>query len=100
MKYANSLAGAIAALGLTFLAAPGQAAPAGGLTGGLEAAAGESTQVEQVRHRCYRHRGHWHCPRHRHYRRDYGPGFYFNFGPRRQYHGHRHHGHHHRRNWR
>ena len=92
MKKASLLAGTIAALGLVLLAAPGQAAPAGGLAGDLKSAAGDSTQVEQVNHRCYRHRGHWHCPPHRHYRPYYyGPGVYFNVGPRRHHHyGHRH----------
>ena len=100
MKYASSLTGAIAALGLTFLAVPAQAAPAGGFAGDLKSAAGEGAQIEQVRHRCYWDRGHWRCPRHGHYRRHYGPGIYFNFGPRRHFHGHRrhdrHHGHHRR----
>jgi hypothetical protein len=91
MRHASFLAGAIAALGLTVLSAPSKAAPATGLAG---AAAGDSTQVEQIRHRCYRHRGHWHCPSHRYYRPyNYGPGIYFNFGPRRHYHRHRHHRH-------
>jgi hypothetical protein len=94
MKHASFVTGAIAALGLTFLATPGQAAPAGVLAGGLGAAAGESAQLEQVNHRCYRHRGHWHCPSHR-YRRYDRPGFYFNFGPRRHHHGH----HRHHRHW-
>jgi hypothetical protein len=93
MRHAGSLAstlgGAIAALGLTVLSAPSQAAPASGLAG---AAAGDSTQVEQIRHRCYRHRGHWHCPSHG-YRHYDGPGIYFNFGPRRHFHRHRHHRH-------
>jgi hypothetical protein len=87
MRHASFLAGAIAALGLTFLAAPSQAAPGAGLAGELKASAGESTQIEQVRHRCYRHRGHLHCPSHA-YRRYYGPGVYFNFGPRRHHHRH------------
>jgi hypothetical protein len=100
MRYACSLAGAVVALGLTLVAAPGEAAPVGGVAGDLKTAAGEVAPIEQVRHRCYRHRGHWHCPRHRYYRPYYGPGVYFNFGPRRHYHGHhrhhRHHGHHRR----
>jgi hypothetical protein len=93
MRHASFLAGAIAALGLTFLAAPAQAGPAGGIVGGLNTTVREGTQIEQVRHRCYRHRGHWHCPRHQYYR-PYGPGIYFNFGSRRHDHGynrrHRH----------
>ena len=94
MRYVGSLAVAIAALGLTLLAAPVQAAPAGGPVGGLKTAAGDGTPVEQVRHRCYWHRGHWHCPRHRYYHYN-SPGFHFHFGPRRHHH-HRHHWRHHR----
>jgi hypothetical protein len=82
----------IAALGFAVLAAPLQAAPVGGNAGDFKAAADGGRQIEQVRHRCYRHRGHWHCPRHG-YRHYYRPGIYFNFGPRR------HHHHHHRRHW-
>lgn len=93
MRYSGSLAGAIIALGLTLLAVPVQAAPAGGLVGDLKTAAGDGTPIEQVRHRCYRHRGHWHCPRHGYYRYYDSPGLYFNFGPRRHYHR-RHHHHH------
>ncbi|HWE16586.1 MAG TPA: hypothetical protein VG758_05295 [Hyphomicrobiaceae bacterium] len=97
MRHASWAAGAIAALGLTCLAVSAQAAPAGGLAGNLKPAAGDDTQIEQVRHRCYRHRGHWHCPSHG-YRRYYGPGIYFNFGHRRHHH-HRHYRHYHR-HWR
>jgi hypothetical protein len=95
MRHTGSLV--IAAVGLTLLAAPVQAAPPGGLAGDVKTAAGEGAPVEQVRHRCYWHRGHLHCPRHRHYRHHYGPGLNFYFGPRRHYH-HRHH--HHRHHWR
>jgi hypothetical protein len=82
---------AVLALALGFLAAPAQAAPATGIAGDLKPIGGEGADVEQARHRCYWHRGHWHCPRHRYHRYDYGPGFHFHFGPRR---------HHHRRHWR
>lgn len=84
MRYANSLAVAIAAMAMPFLSAPGQAAPMSDIAGGVKTAAGHSTAIEQVRHRCYRHRGHWHCPRHRYYR-DYGPGIHFYLGPRRHH---------------
>jgi hypothetical protein len=90
MRHMSWVAGAIAALGLTCVAASAQAAPTGGLAGDLKSAAGDGTQIEQVRHRCYRHRGHWHCPSHRYYRGYDGPGIYFNFGSGRHYHGHRH----------
>jgi hypothetical protein len=87
MRYARSLAVAIAAIATPFLSAPGQAAPMSGIAEGVKTAAGDSTAIEQVRHRCYRHRGHWHCPRHRYYR-DYGPGIQFYFGPRHHYRRH------------
>lgn len=93
MKRANWLASAIAVLVLGLLA-PAQAAPASGTAGSLHEAASENAGVTQVRHRCYWHRGHWHCPRHRYYHHYYGPEFYFNLGPRRH-----HHRHHHRRHW-
>jgi hypothetical protein len=85
----SSLVTALAALVLGFLALPAQAAPATGIAGDLKPMAGEGADVAQVRHRCYWHRGHWHCPRHRHYHY-YEPGFRFYFEPRR----------HHRRHWR
>jgi hypothetical protein len=85
MKYASSLfaASAVLALGLF---APAQAAPASGTAGNLKAVAGESADVEQVDHRCYRYYGRWHCPRH---------GYYY--GPRNNYESWRYH---HRRYWR
>ena len=99
MKYAKSVAVAIAAIALPLLSAPGQAAPMSDIAGGVTTTAvDDSTAVEQVRHRCYRHRGHWHCPRHRYYR-DYGPGIHFYLGPRHR-HYRRHHRHHHRHHWR
>lgn len=92
MRCASSLASAVAVLVLVFVA-PAQAAPIGGAAGNIKVA-GENADIIKVRHRCYWHRGHWHCPRHRHYRHyQYGPGFYFDFGPRRHYR------HHHRRHW-
>jgi hypothetical protein len=81
MRYANPLPVAIAAVALTFLSAPGQAAPMSDTAGGLKTTAGNNTLIEQVRHRCYWYRGHWRCPRHRYYR-DYGPGIHFYLGPR------------------
>jgi hypothetical protein len=88
MKYLSSLFAASAVLVLGLLA-PAQAAPASGTAGNLKAVAGDSAAIEQVRHRCYRHRGHWHCPSHGYYPYDYyGPGFYFESG--RHHHHHRH----------
>lgn len=85
MKRSISLALATGALALGFVAASAQAAPLTSPPGDLKTAAGENSGIEQVRHRCYWHRGHWHCPRHRHYRY-YEPGFRFYYGPRRHYH--------------
>jgi hypothetical protein len=98
MRCASRLVTALAASVLGFLAVPAQAAPATGIAGDLKPIAGEGADVEQVRHRCYRHRGHWHCPRHRYHRYYYGPGLNFHFGPRRHHHHRR--PHHHRRHWR
>ena len=92
MRSASSLASAMAILVLVLLA-PVQAAPVGGRAQTLSEVTGANADIVQVRHRCYRHRGHWHCPRHGHYQHYYGPGFYFDFGPRRHYR------HHHRRHW-
>jgi hypothetical protein len=98
MRCASSFTAALATTVLGLLAVPAQAAPATGLAGDLKPIAGESALVEQVRHRCYRHRGHWHCPRHRYRPYYYGPGFSFYFGPRWRH--HRNWRHHHRRHWR
>lgn len=82
-------ASALALLTVGFVASAG-AAPVGGVAE-LKTQAGENVGIEQVRHRCYRHRGHWHCPsHHRYYRYDYGPGLYFHFGPRRHFQHRRH----------
>jgi hypothetical protein len=86
MRRSFSLALATGALALGFAAAPVQAAPLTSSPGDLRTVTGESSGIEQVRHRCYRHRGHWHCPEHRHYRHYDEPGFRFYFGPRRHYH--------------
>jgi hypothetical protein len=92
MRCASSFASAVAVLVLVHVA-PAQAAPIGSPAGNIEVT-GENADIIKVRHRCYWHRGHLHCPRHRHYRQYYyGPGFYFGSGPRRHYR------HHHRRHW-
>jgi hypothetical protein len=90
MRCASSLVTALIASVLGLLAVPAQAAPATGIARDLEPIAGEGV-VEQVRHGCYWHRGHWHCRRHY-----YGPRDYY-YGRR---HYHRHWRHHHRRHWR
>jgi hypothetical protein len=88
MRSASSLGSAMAVFVL-MLVAPAQAAPVGGSAQNLSEVTGPNADIVQVRHRCYRHRGHWHCPRHGRYYRYYdGPGFYFNFGPRRHHHRH------------
>jgi hypothetical protein len=88
MKRASTLATALAASVLGFLAVPAQASPPAGMARELAPIAGEGGNVELARYRCYWHRGHRHC-RYRYY------------GPRRHYHRHwrRHHRHHHRRHW-
>jgi hypothetical protein len=86
MRMRHWLASVIGAAALGLLVIPAQAAPVGALTGNGPAAqeAGASEAV-QVRHRCYRHRGHWHCKKHRYrgarvygygYGPYYGSGFY------------------------
>ena len=93
MRMSNWAVSAIGALALGLLAMPVQAAPVGALTGNAAAAQEEgASAAEQVRHRCYRRYGEWHCPRHRHYQHyGYGPGINLYFGGRRH--------HHHRRHW-
>lgn len=93
MKHASSLVTTLVATVLGFLAVPAQAAPATGTAGELGPIAREGADVEQARHRCYWHRGHWHCPRHRSRRFHYEPGIHFHVGPRRHHHRHRHHRH-------
>src|SRR5687767_13455838 len=70
MRRASLLASAVAVLVLVLLA-PAQAAPIGGAAGNLSEITGENADIIKVRHRCYWHRGHWHCPRHRHYQHYY-----------------------------
>jgi hypothetical protein len=65
MKYASSLVTTMAASVLGLLALPAQAAPANGLASELKPIGSEGANVELVRHDCYWHRGHWHCPRYR-----------------------------------
>ena len=86
MKLKVWLPAAIGVLTMGVAVGAANAAPVNSVGSG-KAAASEITQTEQVRHRCYRHRGHWHCPRHSHY---YGPSVELRFG-----HGHRRHRHHH-----
>jgi len=96
MRVGNWLLSTAGALVLGLLASPTYAAPMSGTVADLKGTA-ESAAVEQVRHRCYRHRGHLHCPRHgrRHYHHyGYGPGINLHFGHRGRHHHHRRH-----RNW-
>ncbi len=78
------------------LATPASALPTSGAVNELKVAADEGRGVEDVRHRCYRHRGHLHCPMHygRHYNYSYGyaPGFSLYLGGGRGYWGGRRHG--------
>jgi hypothetical protein len=64
----------------TLVASQAQATPFGA-SSGLRVAAEELGLVDEVRHRCYRTRYGWVCPRHGH----------------RHFHRHRHHRHHHHR---
>lgn len=98
MRMSSWLASAVGAAALAFVVMPAQAAPSTAATGNTVAQGVAAPEVDQVRHRCYRHRGHWHCPRHRHYR-SYGyspyyygggPSFGLYIGPGYG-HGHRHH---------
>ncbi len=105
MKRVYWLSGAAGALALGMFSAAAAAAPLGNAAGGLTTAAGENSQVQDVRYgrRCWRHRGHLHCRRvHRHHRHHsyygyggYGPSINLHIGGHR--HAHRHHRHHHRR---
>jgi hypothetical protein len=108
-KLSKLLASAGLLLGGGLLAAPASAGPMGNL-GGLQQPAksnAEPVHYRRYSHRgCWRHRGHWHCPR-RGYRRyayydypyyggyyptyGYGPTIAFSFGGGRHFHGgHRH----------
>ena len=92
MRFKLWLPPAIGALIVGVAVGPANAAPMNGMTGG-KATATDISQTEQVRHRCYRHRGHWHCPRHGHYYRDDSPSIRLYLGD-----GHRRH-HRHHRDW-
>ena len=80
------LAGALA-VGLG--AMPVEAAPLGIVSDGPRTAASEETGTTLVHRRCYRHRGHWHCPRHvRRYHRYYDqPHYSYYRDPYPYYHG-------------
>lgn len=103
MRLRNRLAAVAGGLMLSIAATCANAA-APNAAGALNELARDTGAVEQVRHGCYRHRGHWHCPRHhrRHHHHHgyygyapgfygYGPSFRFNFGRHRHHHGHHHH---------
>ena len=90
MTRSSFLASVVAAFAFG-LAGSAQAAPVSGVAD-LKIGSSENAGVEQVRHRCYRHRGHWHCPRHHHYY-GYRPGFHLHIGPRRHHHHYRRHRH-------
>lgn len=90
MKHKFWLPSAIGALMMGVLAGPASASPISSASGGKPTAS-DTSQTEQVRHRCYRSRGEWVCPRHGHYYRDDGPsiGLYFGDGHRRHHRRHR-----------
>ena len=72
---------------LASTAGPVNAAPVGPST---LVDASEESGTTQVRHRCYRHRGHWHCPRHSRYYRYYDRPYHGYYRPyyRPHYYGH------------
>jgi hypothetical protein len=81
----------IGALLIGIAAGPSNAASTNGVIGAKRIAP-ETSEIEQVQHRCYRHRGQWHCPRHGRYYRNYDrPNFRFYFRDGRR--------HYHRRDW-
>ena len=99
-KLSKWLSSAGLLLGAGLLAGPASAGPVGNL-GGLQVP--QTSDVEQVHYRrggCWRHRGHWHCPRGRRYSYydsgyyppypyyyGYGPTIAFSFGGGRHFHG-------------
>lgn len=89
MHIAKHLIAPAAFAAAALLITPASAMPATGALAGLKSTAAESNGVEDVRHRCYRHRGHWHCPRHhrRYYNYGYYPGFSLYIGGGRGYWG-------------
>jgi hypothetical protein len=107
MAIKHWLIGSAGLLAASFVTLPASAAPAGGIGTDLKSTASEMSSVDQVRRRCWWHRGHWHCRRHYRY---YGypsyygypggyygfsgPGFGFYFGGHRRHHHHRWHRHH------
>jgi hypothetical protein len=79
-KLSTLLASAGLVIGIGLLAGPASAGPLGNL-GGLQQQANpavESVGYRRYSHRgCWRHRGHWHCPRYRRYSYyDYGYPYY------------------------
>lgn len=110
MTLKHLLVGVGAALALSALSAPVQAAPLGVARDGLKAATDENTVVQDVVwvRRCWWHGGHRHCrrvwsdrphyygsyPYDDSYYYGYGPSFGFSFGGGHRHHGHGGHGHH------
>jgi len=108
-KLSTWLASAGLVFGMGMMAGPALAAPVGNI-GGLQQQA--NSDIEPVHYRghyrysrrgCWRHHGHWHCPRYRRYAYydypsyggyypsyGYGPAFAFSFGGGRHWGGHRH----------
>jgi len=85
----KSLSLTAAALTLGLFAAPASAAPPG-LTGAIVTT--DTSAVEQVARRCYRHRGHLHCREVYRYRPRVD--IHIGRGHRHSHHRHRHHRHH------
>lgn len=89
----KSLSLSAVALALSLFTVPASAAPSSGLVASDVKA--DTSAVEQVARRCWRHRGHLHCRGHSHVH-GYGPSVNIRIGR-----GHRHHHHYHRhhRHW-
>ena len=99
-KLSGLVSSAAILFGAGLLAGPASAGPASGLAGLAET----PSSVELVHSRCWRHRGHWHCPggvRHSYYGGypyygayapyyGYGPTIGFSFGSRGFYRGGHH----------
>ena len=68
-----------ALVAMSGLGVPAVALPASGPLAALRLTAAESNGVDQVRHRCYWHRGHLHCRRHDN--RDYHPFYSYGYAP-------------------
>jgi hypothetical protein len=75
MRARNWLTGLAGALALGCMALSAEAAPIGGAPADLKTTAGQMSNVDQARYRCWWHRGHRHCR----WARGYYP-YYYGYG--------------------